>query len=206
MTTFKEFYDIHDPQWIDKKGNLDYISWAVVEREIGFRAETFDHGVVMYEDDGKPAPYLRTPLGIFVHVWIEIDGVRKEEIYPVYAGSGGRPRAVSLKEAADAHNLYKNEKRAFVKCAAKFGFGLRLWSGEDLVEEKSAGPASWEPKKTGDCESALRACKSLDELKTVWLKHQSEIKKDPAHYQVIKEEIKARLAEEALAATAGPPC
>lgn len=127
------------------KNHIDYLPWAIVYK----RMFTIDPNVryvvrrfynatlktlVPFEDLGTA--------GLMVHTSITLKGKEINMYLPImdYAN-----RPITLKNL-NTTILNKNILRCMVKNFAQFGYGLRLWTGEDLPSEDNAGNAN-EKKK-----------------------------------------------------------
>jgi len=114
---------------VNKKGDitLDYLEWANCLKllyENG--AEKVRYGVV-YNEQGYPCFYNHNGEAPFVRVWIEIDGERYEEDYPVINGIYVVANPTQL-------DINKAKQRGFVKAVAiNTGLGLKLWIKEEEV-------------------------------------------------------------------------
>lgn len=149
-TTFADIFNklsaIETTNLKDKKGQLDYISWAVAVREIS-KLYNFDYEVKMF--DGKP--FLKTEEGYMVFTKITIEGISKEMFLPVMDY-----RNKAIKEA-DMMDINKNIMRCVVKNFALFGFGISLYAGEDLPDENDAKKPQNKTKPSFNKEAWLKA-------------------------------------------------
>ena len=127
---FKELYDLNIDPYISQKGSAkftcDYVSWS-------------DMLFLLYENGAEKVIYgnLYAPNGhsLFlsldklpeVHVFVEIDGDRREITYPIIDGS----RDIQMDKIAQS-DIHNATQRAMVKCVAtNWGLGLKLWQKED---------------------------------------------------------------------------
>lgn len=138
LKSFKELYALNIDEYISSKGNqrlsFDYVSWS-------------DMLYLLYENGAEKVIYgnLYAPNGhsLFlsqdrlpeVHVFVEIDGDRREITYPIIDGSRDIP--MDKIAQSDVHNA---TQRAMVKCVStNWGLGLKLWQKED--RERGGKPA-----------------------------------------------------------------
>lgn len=132
LKTFKELFnlDLSDEvakRPVKKNSNmtLDYLEWAnciKLLHENG--AESVTYGMV-YNNEGYPCFYNQNGESPFVRVWIEIDGKRYEEDYPVVNG-------IYVVSNPNQLDINKAKQRGFVKAVAiNTGLGLSLWIKEE---------------------------------------------------------------------------
>lgn len=106
---------------------LDYLEWAnCIKLLYSLGAEKVRYGMIKNESN-YPCFYNHNGESPFVSVWIEIDGERYEEDYPVVNGM----YPVSNPNQMD---INKAKQRGFVKAVAiNTGLGLGLWIKEEEV-------------------------------------------------------------------------
>lgn len=104
---------------------LDYLEWAnciKLLHENG--AEKVKYGMV-YNEHGYPCFYNHNGESPFVRVWVEIDGEKYEEDYPVVNG-------IYVVSNPNQLDINKAKQRGFVKAVAiNTGLGLSLWIKEE---------------------------------------------------------------------------
>lgn len=133
-------YNVDVKPYINKKMDLDFISWARVYTIMAEQYPNFEWGNIEY--DG--IPYKALPNGTAqVTTFVEIEGVRREMTLPVM---DNRMKSTGN---VDATVINKNVWRCFVKNCAIFGLGMRVYSQleEDLsdigeVPDKQQGKLS----------------------------------------------------------------
>lgn len=126
--TFK--YDKAKGKFVETEKKLDYISWvnAVILLHLN-GAESVKYGNC-YSSDGHSLFLVDGKLPE-VHVWVEVDGDRREITYPLIDGSND----INMEKItqSDIHNA---SQRAMVKCVAiNWGLGLKLWRKEEKETE-----------------------------------------------------------------------
>ncbi|WP_313894912.1 DUF1071 domain-containing protein [Psychrobacillus sp.] len=106
---------------------LDYLEWAnCIKLLYENGAEKVRYGMVKNENS-YPCFYNQNGESAFVTVWVEVDGERYEEDYPVVNGI----YPVSNPNQLD---INKAKQRGFVKAVAiNTGLGLGLWIKEEHV-------------------------------------------------------------------------
>ena len=128
MKLFKT--DVSEYVW--KKGNFNYLSWAYAVQELKRACPTARWGVTKAEDG---SPFFKTECGYFVDVWVEVDGVSLSQIHPVL---DNRNDAI---EKPNAFQINTSLQRALAKAIALHGLGLYIFAGEDLPEPDALTPA-----------------------------------------------------------------
>lgn len=119
---------------VEKKQNLNYLSWAYVQQELTKEDPTYEEKVIefLYPDSNNEnffVPYLKTNEGYMVCVELTVFGVTKREWLPVL---DYRNKPVTIGSATAIFDINKATKRCMVKCAAKFGLGNYLYLGEEV--------------------------------------------------------------------------
>lgn len=111
----------------DSKVTLDYLEWAnCIKLLYENGAEKVRYGVIENEN-GYPCFYNHNGEAPFVKVWVEIDGERFVEHYPVTNGiyPVTNPNQLDINRA---------KQRGFVKAVAiNTGLGLSLWIKEEEI-------------------------------------------------------------------------
>lgn len=148
MKTFKELREINVNEYVEKKGQLKYLSWT-------WAVDT----LLQNDPDATwefPEPkYFGDTVMVFCNVTALGKTMRMQ--LPVM---DNRNNAIPN---PDARKISDATMRCLAKCIACFGIGLYIYAGEDLpdVEEQ---PIDVEPMVT-----QIRAAQNLDELKTVYI-------------------------------------
>ena len=119
-------------EYVKKKGNFNYLSWAYAVQELKRACPTARWGVTKAEDG---SPFFKTECGYFVDVWVEVDGVSLSQIHPVL---DNRNDAI---EKPNAFQINTSLQRALAKAIALHGLGLYIFAGEDLPEPDALTPA-----------------------------------------------------------------
>ncbi|MDS3840600.1 DUF1071 domain-containing protein [Staphylococcus hominis] len=118
---------------VEKKQNLNYLSWAYVQQELTKEDPNYSEKVIEfpYPDSTNEnffVPYLKTNEGYMVCVELTVFGVTKREWLPVL---DFRNKPVAVGSSTAIFDINKATKRCMVKCAAKFGLGNYLYLGEE---------------------------------------------------------------------------
>ena len=114
---------------IEKKGNLNYASWAEVWSAL---KRTHPRSTYKIHENKNGMPYFNDPeMGAFVKVSVEVLGLTHTVHLPVMNNSNKAARGPAL----DTVLINKNIQRAFAKAIAMHGIGLYIYNGEDLPED-----------------------------------------------------------------------
>lgn len=121
---------------VEKKQNLNYLSWAYVQQELTKEDPNYSERVIEfpYPDSNNEdffVPYLKTNEGYMVCVELTVFGVTKREWLPVL---DYRNKPVAIGSSTAIFDINKAIKRCMVKCAAKFGLGNYLYLGEEAPD------------------------------------------------------------------------
>ncbi|MCE4993252.1 Sak single strand annealing protein [Staphylococcus haemolyticus] len=125
---------------VEKKQNLNYLSWAYVQQEITKEDPNYTERVIEfpYPDSSNEnffVPYLKTNEGYMVCVELTVFGVTKREWLPVL---DFKNKPVPVGSPSANFDINKAIKRCMVKCAAKFGLGNYLYLGEETPSPDEA--------------------------------------------------------------------
>ena len=128
---------------IERKGNLDYLSWAnawamlkTIYPNAQRKVYEHDHTGFNYFTDGKSA---------YVKVGIIVNDLEHIDYLPVM---DFRNNAIPI-EKVTAMDVNKTIQRSTAKAIAMHGLGLSLWTGEDIPEMTTASaPTKVEAEKS----------------------------------------------------------
>jgi hypothetical protein len=142
-SVFSTLSTISVKEKIERKGNLDYLSWAnawamlkAVYPDAQRKVYEHDHTGFNYFTDGKSA---------YVKVGIIVNGLEHIDYLPVM---DFRNNAIPI-EKVTAMDVNKTIQRSTAKAIAMHGLGLSLWTGEDIPELTTSAPAPTKaPAKT----------------------------------------------------------
>lgn len=171
---FIELNNVNVNQWVEKKNNLSYVSWANAWAEV--KKKHPDATYTIYENadgwnyhtDGKTG---------WVKTGVTVNGIEHIEYLPIM---DFRNASIKL-ENITSFDVNKAIQRSLTKACARHGLGLYIYAGEDLPEEEKAEGE----KEISDLKekvidnvkadamiSAFKAAKmSTDEIKDVLKKH-----------------------------------
>ena len=110
---------------IEKKGNLNYSSWAELWSEL--KKEYNEANFIIHEWNG--VPYLKTEEGVFTKVSVKVEHLTHTIILPVM---DSRNQAI---KTPDAMQINKTIMRCLAKAISLHGLGLYLYRGEDTNDD-----------------------------------------------------------------------
>lgn len=129
---FKALSSVNIKDKIERKGNLDYLSWAnawAILKQYYPNAQRkvyeHDHTGFNYFTDGRTA---------YVKVGIVVNGLEHIDYLPIM---DFRNNAIPV-DKITAMDVNKAIQRSTAKAIAMHGLGLSLWTGEDVPEMAAA--------------------------------------------------------------------
>jgi len=134
------FNKLSDPEYFNKlkevkvetatKGpmNLKYASWAEVWGKL---KESYPKANYHVHENKEGMPYFKAAEGAFVKVSVTVQMITHTIHLPVMNFSNKAAKGPEL----DVVLINKNIMRAFAKCIAMHGIGLKVFQGEDYPEE-----------------------------------------------------------------------
>lgn len=130
-STFKTLSSISIKDKIERKGNLDYLSWANAWATL--KQHYPDSQRKVYEHDHTGFNYFTDGKTAWVKVGITVNGLEHIDYLPIM---DFRNNAVPI-EKVTATDVNKAIQRSTAKAIAMHGLGLSLWTGEDVPEMTS---------------------------------------------------------------------
>lgn len=169
-TVFATLSGIPIKDKVEKKNNLDYLSWAHAWAEV--KKNYPDASYIIHKfNDGLP--YVFDPkTGYMVFTSVTIDGITHEMWLPVMDGAnkamkdvyyeyeawawvaGKKTKTAKGVEPCTMFDINKTIMRCLAKNVAMHGLGLSLWTGEDLPDNSLPEPPA-QPKTTTIYELAV---------------------------------------------------
>lgn len=141
---FSTLSEISVKEKIERKGNLDYLSWAnawamlkAMYPDAQRKVYEHDHTGFNYFTDGKTA---------WVKVGITVGGIEHIDYLPVM---DFRNNSIHI-DKVTATDVNKTIQRSTAKAIAMHGLGLSLWTGEDVPEVTTDKPTHPVSSKTPD--------------------------------------------------------
>lgn len=141
-TVFERLSAINVNHHVEKKKDLNYLSWAWAwsETKKACPDATYKIGETEYDE----------ALGFMCHTTVTIEGETLEMWLPVMDGANKSMKKQTYTystrfgdktvEAATTFDINKTIMRCLVKNLAMFGLGIYIYAGEDLPESESVQP------------------------------------------------------------------
>ncbi len=137
-SVFETLSTIDVTSYVEKKGGLDYLSWATAWSLLkkyypksARKIYEHDHTGLNFFTDGQTA---------YVKVGITVEGEEHIDMLPVM---DYRNKSISI-DKMTSFDVNKTIQRATAKAIAMHGLGISLWTGEDLFDNNQTQEA---PKK-----------------------------------------------------------
>jgi hypothetical protein len=119
---------------IERKGNLDYLSWANAWALL--KANYPDTQRVVYESPFTGLNYFTDGTTAYVKVGVLVNGWEHIDYLPIM---DFRNNAIPIAKITSM-DVNKAIQRSTAKAIAMHGLGLSLWTGEDIPEQVTATP------------------------------------------------------------------
>lgn len=127
---FVELAKIDVSNYIERKGQFNYLSWAyAVDQLRRYDPEATWEVKKFTNEKGVLMPYMQTPAGAFVEVAVTCKGITLSQIHPVLDYQN-KPI-----QNPNAFDVNKAIQRCLVKAIALHGLGLYIYAGEDLPND-----------------------------------------------------------------------
>ena len=147
---FTELNKIDVSKWVEKKGNLSYVSWANAWAELKKRhPEAF---YTIYENE-QGWNYFTDGHTCWVKTGVTINGLEHIEYLPVM---DYKNKSI-LAENVTSMDINKTIQRSLTKACARHGLGLYIYAGEDLPEAERDEAAKEEELSDDDIISSAWA-------------------------------------------------
>lgn len=151
-SVFSTLYGLNVRDKVEKKGGLDYLSWAYAWAEL--LSNYPDATRRVYEDPSTGWNYFSDGRTCWVKVGITVNGLEHIDYLPIM-NHKNYPIDV---EKVTSFDVNKTIQRSTAKAIAMHGLGLSLWTGEDLMDsadktakaEAKATPAAHIELNVGD--------------------------------------------------------
>jgi hypothetical protein len=142
-SVFETLSAISVKEKIERKGNLDYLSWANAWAMLKAVYPTAQRKV--YEHDHTGFNYFTDGKSAYVKVGIIVNELEHIDYLPIM---DFRNNAIPI-EKVTAMDVNKAIQRSTAKAIAMHGLGLTLWTGEDIPEmTTTSAPAKVEAEKS----------------------------------------------------------
>ncbi len=134
-----DFKSIKDK--VERKGNIDYLSWAYAWSLLKQHYPTAQR--VVYEDPATGWNYFSDGRTAWVKVGVIVEEQEHIDYLPIM---DFRNQAIPV-DRVNQFEVNKAIQRSTAKAIAMHGLGLQLWTGEDIPELTTSAPAPAAPKK-----------------------------------------------------------
>lgn len=139
---YKTLSTINVRDKVEKKGGLDYLSWANAWHMLKQNYPNAQR--IIYEHDHTGFNFFTDGKTAWVKVGIVVDDIEHIDMLPVM---DFRNNAISVDKITST-DVNKTIQRATTKAIAMHGLGLSLWTGEDVPQEEEAPKKSTPNKKS----------------------------------------------------------
>ena len=158
---FETLSQISIKEKIERKGNLDYLSWANAWSML--KTIYPDAQRKVYEHEATGFNYFTDGKTAWVKVGISVNGIEHIDYLPIM---DFRNNALPI-DKVTATDVNKAIQRSTAKAIAMHGLGLSLWTGEDVPEMVASAPQPQpiEPLKKGT-EAWIKVTSYIDTNKT----------------------------------------
>ena len=148
MSKFKELSQIDCGEFIEKKGNLSYISWASAWQILCDHCPgaTYEHHEWLERPNGE----------VMVFCTVTVDGISHKAHLPVLDHRNNPVKNPTV------FQINTSMQRCFAKAISMHGLGLYVYRGEDLPPAEVKGPYEMARDKMGECMEFHEYVQSLD--------------------------------------------
>ena len=160
QSVFSTLSAINVREKIERKGNLDYLSWANAWSML--KAIYPDAQRVVYESAFTGFNYFTDGRTAWVKVGVVISGQEHIDYLPIM---DHRNNSIQVDKITSS-DVNKTIQRSTAKAIAMHGLGLSLWTGEDLPEMTTEKPAA--KKADGPGSSAQEELTDLKKGTEAW--------------------------------------
>ena len=140
QSVFATLYGLTVKDKIERKGHLDYLSWANAWALL--KANYPDAQRKVYEHDHTGLNFFTDGTTAYVKVGIIVGGIEHIDYLPVM---DHRNNAIPVAKVTST-DVNKTIQRSTAKAIAMHGLGLSLWTGEDIADIPSSTPTASKTK------------------------------------------------------------
>jgi hypothetical protein len=198
---FEQLRSINVSNYIEKKGNLSYLSWAYAVDQLLLKdtSATWEYrfGKEMIGNDETSieveVPYVRIGATAMVFCTVRAFGVERTAQLPVM---DNRNKPISH---PDAFQVNTAMQRCLAKAIALHGIGLYIYAGEDLPEEPPQPEVKLTVEQIAKAKESLNEAKTLEDLRDTYNKFDAvtqEVTKEYALALKKKFEAKKKASDE----------
>jgi hypothetical protein len=165
--TFADLRKVNVSEYIEKKNNLSYLSWAYAVDQLLQRdpSATWEYRFGVDPENKEAVPFVFIGDTAMVFCTVKAFGVARTAQLPVM-DHRNKPIA-----NPDAFQVNTAMQRCLAKAIALHGLGLYIYAGEDLPEEE-VKPAPPQPKLSVEqikaAKEALANCETLEQLRDTY--------------------------------------
>jgi hypothetical protein len=147
---YKSLAEVPIKDKVEKKGMLDYLSWANAWNLIKLHYP--DAQRVVYESPMTGLNYFTDGKTAYVKVGIIVNGIEHIDYLPIM---DFRNNSIPV-ERITSQDVNKTIQRSTAKAIAMHGLGLQLWIGEDIVDSAPVISAPKKPAMTMPAPALIR--------------------------------------------------
>lgn len=136
QSVFASLYGLTVKDKIERKGHLDYLSWANAWALL--KSQYPDAQRKVYEHDHTGLNFFTDGNTAYVKVGIIVVGIEHIDYLPVM---DHRNNAIPVAKVTST-DVNKTIQRSTAKAIAMHGLGLSLWTGEDIADIPSSAPVT----------------------------------------------------------------
>lgn len=136
QSVFGSLYGLTVKDKIERKGHLDYLSWANAWALLKSQYPNAQRKV--YEHEHTGLNFFTDGSTAYVKVGITVGGLEHIDYLPVM---DHRNNAIPVAKVTST-DVNKTIQRSTAKAIAMHGLGLSLWTGEDIPDIPSSAPAT----------------------------------------------------------------
>lgn len=136
MNYFTSLASVSVRDKVERKGTLDYLSWANAWSML--KTAHPDAQRIVYESEHTGLNYFTDGKTAYVKVGIIVNGLEHIDYLPVM---DFRNNAIPI-DKVTSMDVNKTIQRSTAKAIAMHGLGLSLWTGEDVPEVGSSTPSN----------------------------------------------------------------
>jgi hypothetical protein len=165
--TFADLRKVNVSEYIEKKNNLSYLSWAYAVDQLLQRdaTATWEYRFGVHPETKESVPFVFIGNTAMVFCTVKAFGVERTAQLPVM---DHRNKPIPN---PDAFQVNTAMQRCLAKAIALHGLGLYIYAGEDLPEE-DVKPEPPQPKLTVEqikaAKEALANCETLEQLRDTY--------------------------------------
>lgn len=183
---FAELNSINVSDHIEKKGKLNYLSWAWAWQQLKMKHPTANYTVYENKDGIN---YFTDGRTCWVKTGVTVDGLEHIEYLPIMDYNN---KSIPL-DKVTSFDVNKTIQRSLTKAVARHGLGLYIYAGEDLPEEEQKNKPKATTEQVNIIEDAFTAEEIEISLKHRGIKALSDLTIEQASEIIKKAETQGRI-------------